>query len=121
MDVEHALLPAPHEPWREQAHESGKADDVDAMRLERALQRAFEGLSIGELPMLDERGGEPGRARRRQPFGVGLIGHDERDLGRVGGALRGRQQRRHVGAAPGDEDGHPFADHAAHRRPSSPA
>ena len=46
MDVEHAAVPALHEFGREQAHEAGKADQVDAVLVERRLQLGLERRAI---------------------------------------------------------------------------
>ena len=81
------------------------------------LQRALERLAIlAERLVIDDGGARCRRLRARcKPGGVGLVGNDQRDLGRIAGVLRGLDQRRHVGAAAGDQDGDALAGHAAHQ------
>ena len=75
MDVEQASLPLPHEPRRQQPHEAGEADELDAVRLRVVLQRALERLAVlAERLVVDDRGGDAGRARARcKPLGVGSL------------------------------------------------
>ena len=66
VDVEQAAGPLVDEPGREQPHEAGKANDLDAMLLQHALQRALEsGAVFSELRVIDDLGGDAGGARGR--------------------------------------------------------
>ena len=57
-------LPALDEPRRQQPHEAGEADDLDACASSIALQRALERLAVlAEVPVIDDRGGDAGAAR----------------------------------------------------------
>jgi hypothetical protein len=116
VDVEHAALPLRHEPGREQPHESCEADQLDAMCLQHRLQRALERLAIlAEARVIDDLGRNAGRARMREPGCIGTVGDDERDLGRIVRRPRGLDQRSHVGAAPGNEDGDALPRHRVTR------
>src|SRR6185503_118618 len=55
---------------------------------------------------------EAGGPRALEAGRLGPIGDDERDVRRVAGRARRLDERHHVGAAPGDEDGDTFF-HAA--------
>src|SRR5205085_7022131 len=46
MSVEYAAVPLLDECRRKEAHEPGKADDLDAMALELVLDRALEGVAV---------------------------------------------------------------------------
>ncbi len=39
-------LPARDEPRRQEPHEAGEADEIDAVRVQGIVERAFEGLAI---------------------------------------------------------------------------
>ncbi len=54
---------------------------------------------------------DPRSLRPREPGGVRTIGDDERDLGRIGGIRRRGNERRHVRAAAGNQDGDALALH----------
>ena len=116
VDIEQAALPAVDEPGREQPHETGKAHELDAMLVQHRLQRALEGSAIlCELAVIDDRGRNPGGVRVRKALRIGTVGDDERDLGRIVGRLRGFDQRDHVGAAAGNEDGDALSRHPRHQ------
>ncbi len=68
MNVEHATAPTRDEPRRQKPHEAGKAHDVDAMRYEFGIERAFEGFAVfAERPMIDDSGRNACVARVREP------------------------------------------------------
>ena len=72
VDIEHALLPLPDEPRRQQPHEAGKTNDVDAMLLQHRLQRALErGAVLAEFCVIDDFGRDAGGACADKPAGVG--------------------------------------------------
>ena len=57
VDVQHAPAPARDEPWREEPHEAGKADEIDALRVKLGVERAFEAFAVvAERPVIDQRG-----------------------------------------------------------------
>src|SRR6185312_4416252 len=99
MDIEQALRPLLDEPRGEQPHKAGKAHDFDAMPRKHALQGALEGGAVlAECGVVDHVGCDARRLRALQSAGIGDIGNDERDLGRVGFIFCRFDQRRHVGA-----------------------
>ena len=62
------------EPRRQQAHEAGEADEIDAVRFECRLQRALERFAVlAERRVIDDRRRDAGLARareaRRRPAG----------------------------------------------------
>ncbi len=75
--------------------------------LKRSLDRRLERLAGGIGARFDDFRRDSRLARQRKAAGVSLIGKHERDLsGKIGRARR-LDQRRHVGAAPGNENGDP--------------
>ena len=59
MDVEQPAVPLPHEPRRQQPHEAGEADELDAVRLQLVLQRALERLAVlAERLVIDDGGAD---------------------------------------------------------------
>src|SRR5215204_6296140 len=105
MDVQHPPGPAVDEPRRQDAHEAGKAEELDAMRQKLLVERTLEGLALRIGLVVDDRGCDPGGRRPREAFRVRPVRDHQRDLGRVVGRLGGLDQRRHVGTAAGNEDG----------------
>ena len=113
MDVEHAALPMQHEIRREQPHEAGETDEFHAMLVESALECALEGGAILAVrAVVDHDGRNTLRFRASQPRGVRPVRDHEHDFGRIGAVLRRLDQRRHVGAAPGNQNGDAFPGHA---------
>ena len=77
------------------------------------MQRALERRAVlAERPVVDHDGGDAGGGRALQSFGGGLVRDDQRDLGGIILVLRRLDQRHHVGAAAGNEDGDALASHA---------
>ena len=57
----------PTKPRRQQPHEAGEADEIDAVFLEHRLQRALEsGAVLAKARVVDDFGGDAGGARGRQ-------------------------------------------------------
>ncbi len=85
------------------------------VRLQFRLQRALERLAVLAEFACDRRRPSrmPAAAARCNPSAAGLVGNNQRDLGRIGLILGGLDQRHHVGAAAGDQDGDALAGHAA--------
>ena len=109
VDVEHAAGPVPDEPRRQQPHEAGEADEIDAVCFEHRLHRALERLAVLAMRgVIDDRGRHPGGAGVQQAAGIGTVRQNERDLRREGLRPGGLDQRGHVGAAAGNEDGNAF-------------
>src|SRR5215218_7439802 len=105
MDVQHPSGPAVDEPRRQDAHEAGKAEELDAMRQKLSVERALQSLALRIDLVVDDRGCDPGGRRPREAFRVRPVRDHQRVLGRVLRRLGGLYQRRHVRAAAGNEDG----------------
>src|SRR5258708_25133523 len=125
MYVEHAAAPARHQPPRQEPHEAGEADKIDAVREQSVVERAFERRAIvAEWLVIDDRGGDARKLCPGKPRGVGLIGQDEHDFRRIVRRPGRLDQRRHVRAAAGDQDGDALLGHAPgqarSRRPRKP-
>jgi hypothetical protein len=117
MDVEHAPLPMQHKVCREQPHEAAEADELDAPLVERMLEHALERCTILSVrPVIDHHGGHTGLAGKLEARCIGPVGDDERNLGRIVSRLRGLDQRSHVGAAAGDQDGDALPCHRVTRQ-----
>ena len=87
---------------------------LDAVFFQHRLQRALEGGAVfAERGVIDDLGGDAGRARGCKPAGVRPVRHDQHDLGRIVLVFRRLDQRRHVGAAAGNENGDAFAAHGS--------
>ena len=119
VNVENSSLPTVDEAGREQPHEAGEADHLGAVGVEFALQREFEGVAIlAERDVIDDRGRNTGRSGGGEPLGVRPVGQHQRDFsGKIRG-FRGLDQRRHVRAAAGNQNGDASARFMAHGRPS---
>src|SRR5580700_5857514 len=113
MNVEHAPAPARDEPRRQEPHETGEADQIDAVRVQSIIERAFERLAVfAERPVIDDRGGDAGMPRGGEPRGIRLVGQDEHNLRRIIRRLGRLDQCRHVRAAAGDQYGNALFGHA---------
>ncbi len=70
VDVEHAPGPSRHQPWGEEPHEAGEADELDPVVLQHRLDRTLERLAILAVKgVIDDRGRDPritGPAERRR-------------------------------------------------------
>src|SRR6185436_13248213 len=116
MNVEHAPAPARDEPRRQQPHEAGEANEINPVRLELMVERAFERLALlVEGGVIDDRNRHALLARAREALRVGAIRYDERDLGRVVLGLRGFDPRPHVRASARNENGDALSSHAPYQ------
>ena len=71
VDVEHSPVPARHEPRCQQPHETGEADDLDAVALQFGIERAFERFAVrSERTVIDDGGRDAGSARAGESRGV---------------------------------------------------
>ncbi len=75
---------------------------------------AFPILAVNRV--VDHRGCDPGIRRALQSDGVGAVRYHEADLRGIIRFAGGLDQRGHVGAATGYQDGGPLAIHAALQR-----
>ncbi len=85
------------------------------------IARIEGGAVLAEGGVIDQLGGDAGRARHLQARGVGLVRQHQRDLGGIILVLRRLDQRRHVGAAAGNENGDALAAASRHPRSSLPS
>ena len=74
VDVQQPAAPSRHEPRRQHPHESGEADDFDAVRFKHVLQGAFEAFAVlRKAGVIDDLGRDARRPRRaagrRHPAG----------------------------------------------------
>src|SRR5215468_10452254 len=103
------------------------------MFIEDCLKRALEGGPIFPVwTVVDHGRGNGMRLRVGEPRRIRPVRDYQRDLGGVGALLRRLDQRGHVGAATGDQDGDALLGHALtskdiaasnrrRRHPNSPA
>src|SRR5215211_79236 len=105
MDVQHPSGPAVDEPRRQDAHEAGTAEELDAMRQKLPIERALEGLALRISLVVDDCGCNPGGGRPCEAFRFRPVRDRQGDFGRIARRLGGLDQRRHVRAAAGNEDG----------------
>ncbi len=85
VDVEHAAGPGGGKAGREDAHEAGKADQLDVPGGEDAAELGVELFARGIVPMRAHGGGDAGGFSDDEARGIGLVGEDADDLGRVAG------------------------------------
>ena len=85
------------------------------------VKRLVEALPRGEAAMIDHHGRHLEEPRLVETGSVLAVRHDQRDFGRVGGIGGSLDQRRHVGAAPRDEDGDTGARHQPVASASAPS
>src|SRR5262249_34175478 len=109
---DHAIAPAFDELRCEQAHEAGQADEVDVGGAQAAVELGIECEAIPVGAMIDHVRGKAEHPGMTQTGGLGIVGHDERDLRRSLRRAAGLDQRLHVAAAPGDENRGPQARQA---------
>ena len=68
VNVYHSPLPLADQPWCQQPHEAGQANELDLVRDELGLQRALKGLAIAaEAAMIDDGGLDAGGASAPRP------------------------------------------------------
>jgi hypothetical protein len=115
MDVELAVAPGIDEAVRQDAHETGAADELDARAAERGVEFRVEGLARGIVAMADDPGRDAGLARDGEAARIGLVRDDGDDLRGKSGLARRRDERAQVRAAARDQN----ADLHA-RLPSAP-
>ena len=117
VDVEQASVPAPDKPGRQQSHEPGEADEIDAVSSSTAcIARSNASRSLPCAAWSTTAVAMPAARACGKAGGVGAVRENERDFGRELRRLRRLDQRRHVGAAAGNEDGDTFLHHALTRR-----
>jgi DNA polymerase IV len=122
MNVQHAAAPARDEPRRQEPHEAGEADKIDAVRMQGVVESTLERLTVfAERPVIDDRGGDARKLCPAEPRGIGLIGQDHRDLRRIVRRCGRLDQCRHIRAAAGDQYGNALPGHApGHARSRCP-
>jgi hypothetical protein len=87
--------------------------------LQFGVERALEGFAVlAERPVIDHRSRDARFAGALEPQSVGQVRYDEHDFRRIVFFPGPFDQRRHVGAAPGNENGDALLVHPAHRAKS---
>ena len=105
MDIDHAVAPGGDEFVAEDTHEARQADKLNPGGAQLGVDFRVERRPIRKRTMGDDIGGDARRAGPRQSAGIGLVGNDQGDLGRAVSLRAILDQRLHVGAAPGNENG----------------
>src|SRR5260370_35268258 len=91
------------------------------MLVEHGLERALEGGPIFSVwTVVDHGRGNRMRLGTCEPRGIRPVRNHQRDLGGGGAPLRRPAQRRHVGAATGDQDGDALLDHPPTGKDTAP-
>ena len=104
VDVEHPTLPFLHKGLAQYPHISRECDIVgtgvhNPVVHHRVMDRAVE------MPVRLGEGSDTFSGGELQPFGVRVVAGDEDDFIWAVGMFGGVEQRRHIGAGAGDEDG----------------
>ena len=105
VDIDQKVAPALGEPGRQDAHETGQADNAGAIEPDRLVQRFLEGLAVLIVAVIDHLGLDPGLTRDGQARRIGIVRGHQHDLGRIVFVPGGLQQGLHVRTAPGNEHG----------------
>jgi uncharacterized membrane protein YoaK (UPF0700 family) len=106
MDVDHPPGPGLDQKGRQHPHVAGQGDVLRARFTQGGVERALVGLAVGaEGPVIDGQGGHAGLGGEGEALGVRLVGEHEHHPVRAVGGFGGLDQRGHVAAAAGDEDG----------------
>lgn len=90
MDVEHATAPQPRQLRRQDAHEAGQADQLDAVPLQRLVHGHVEVEPLGVAPVVQRHCLDSGG---RGPFQTGHSGHVGEDEDDAVGRGRARTRR----------------------------
>ena len=83
MNVDEAVPPFLDKPGRQDAHESGEADNLNASFAQFRVQIFFKVLAVFVERMVDEACGHIHLARPFEPLRACLVGQDQNDLGRI--------------------------------------
>jgi hypothetical protein len=110
VDIQNPALKPADECGGQNAHEACKAQDVGSGVEERFQQSGLERRTVGISTVGDGGGGDPEGRRTGQARGLRVVrGNKDRTGGMVAGHRA--DKFKHVGATPGNQDGH-----APHRR-----
>src|SRR5262249_16942314 len=99
-----AVAPALDKLLAHDAHEAGAGDELGTVRFECGIKRCLECAAVSKLLVVDNISGDARLFGALKCGRIWLVGDDARDLGWIVGCARGRDQRRHVGPAPRDEN-----------------
>ena len=86
MDIDDPTAPPRDKGRAQDAHESGEADQFDAMNVEQRLHRGFELVAPGVNLMIDRRRRDARLPGEREAAGVAAIGEHQPDFGGKVGA-----------------------------------
>ena len=107
MDVEHAPLEGSNQGVGQDAHESGKYDEVGCMAGQRVSERLILAAALGKIRLIEDLHGETCRLGQCHPRGRAAAADDCNDPRRPGFPARGLNDGREIAAAPRyqDDDG----------------
>ena len=80
MDVEYPPRVMVHEPGAEDAHEAGEDQQLRPDLVEPRGNGAIEGFAVGEIAVLDARGGYARGPGTLQAEGIGPVAEDEAEV-----------------------------------------
>ena len=108
MDVDHPPCVSIDECFRQNAHETGKDDQVRRMYVDGCRERIFERIAVGIRSMVDRHRRYGAIGGDRQARRVGPVADDGHDLAGDLAVANRVEYRGHVRAAAGDQDDQPF-------------
>src|SRR6476660_7224548 len=112
MDVQNPPLPPLQKIGGEQPHETGKANDLDPVLLEKRLDFVFETVAIAtEFCVIDSLCRDACSACDEEAASLRSVGYYQYDFGGIIFGLRSFYESRHVGAATGNKHSNAFAAH----------
>ena len=112
VDIDQPPFPAPHEIGGQHAHEASERDDFNAMPGQFRFHGSLKTCPVAlEGAAFHHGGGHPPRRCSPKPRSIGAVGKHQHRVRRVirPGCL---QNRRHIGPAPGNQQGEPRLLHA---------
>ena len=112
VDIDQPAFPAADEFRRQHAHEAGQGNDFNAVPDQFRFHGGLKTCPVTlEGAAFHHRGGHPPRRRNPKPRRIGAVGQHQHRFRRV--IRPGRlQNRRHIGPAPGNQQGESRTLHA---------
>ena len=104
MDIDHPIAPSGHEFLAEDAHEAGKADQIDLVAQQPAHDLGIERYAGGEVTVRHNLGWDSGFGGPLQPARFGTAGQNQDDPGRIARLLASFDQGAEIAAATRNED-----------------
>jgi hypothetical protein len=116
MDVDQPVAPGLHESGCQKPHEAGQTDKFDIRLAERLVQTILKSGAVFKFTMVDDHGLNAAFLRYGKAGGIGPVGQDKGDFGGIVFGLGGVEERHHVAAASGNQNGGSGFRHAQDRR-----